>query len=176
MPLPSLPRKEQGPDTDLIHEQQGPPEEVHEQEGWDKEPLIQKLHPITIRPMFMSMRDVSSMSKWYAHDQFKAENQFKEVPARASKEAIASKQQLGKKYPNVDAIKWSNDCPKTYERGKPFLPNRDIQCLPLGMRKFHDWYLRVIPMTIDLIQARFPAGTFGGLAGKIVFDFSDFQT
>jgi hypothetical protein len=87
MPLPSPPRKEQGPDTNLIHEQQGPPEEVHEQEGWDKEPLIRKLHPITIRPMFMSMRDVSSMSKWYAHDQFKAENQFKEVPARASKEA-----------------------------------------------------------------------------------------
>jgi len=87
--------------------------------------------------------------------------------------AITSKQQPANKYPNVDAIKWSNDCSKTYERGKPFLPNRDIQRLPLGMRRFHDWYLRVIPTTIDLIQARFPAGTFGGPAGKTIFDFND---
>ena len=63
--------------------------------------------------------------------------------------------------------------PKTYERGKPFLPNRDIQRLPLGMRRFHDWYLCVLPMSIDLIQACFPTGTFGSPAEKIVFDFND---
>jgi hypothetical protein len=100
--------------------------EVHAQEGWDKEPPIQKLHPITIRPIFTSMRDVMSTCKWYTHEQFKPENHVKEVPSRASKEAVTSKQQLAKKYPNVDAIKWSKDCPKTYERGKPFLLNQDI--------------------------------------------------
>jgi hypothetical protein len=63
------------------------------------------------------MRDVTSTAKWYTHDQFKPENQLKGVPTRASEEAITSKQQPAKKYPNIDAIKWSNDCPKTYERG-----------------------------------------------------------
>ena len=64
---------------------------------------------------------------------------------------------------------------KKYERGKPFLPNRDIQRLPLGMRRFHDWYLHVLPTSIDFIQACFPTGTFGSLAEKIVFDFNDMQ-
>ena len=70
------------------------------------------------------MKDVSSVSKWYSHDQFKPENQVKKVPSRASKEAVTSKlHQTAKQYPNVDAIKWSKNYPKTYKRGKPFLPN-----------------------------------------------------
>ena len=73
------------------------------------------------------MKDISSVHKWYAHDQFKPENQVKKVPTRASEEAVTSKvHQIAKKYPNIDAIKWSKDYPKTYERGKPFLPNQDI--------------------------------------------------
>jgi hypothetical protein len=149
---------------------------VHAQKGWDKELQIQKLHPITIRPIFKPMRDVTLTVKWYAHDLFKPENQVKKVLARDSKEGVTSKQQPTKKYLNVDAIKWSNDYPKTYERGKPFLPNRDIQRLPLGIRRFHDWYLRVILTTIDLIQARFPAGAFRGPYEKIIFDFNDVWT
>jgi hypothetical protein len=99
---------------------------------------------------------------------------LKKVPTWASEEVITSKvHQTAKKYPNIDAIKWSKDCPKTYERGKPFLPNRDIQRLPLGMRRFHEWYLRVLLTSIDLVQACFPTGTFGSLAGKIIFDFND---
>jgi len=147
---------------------------VHAQEGWEKEPEIRKLQPINIRPIFKLMRDVTSTAKWYGHDQF---NQVKEVPAWASEEAVTSKvHQTIKKYPNIDAIKWSNDCPKIYERGKPFLLNRDIQRLPLGMRRFHDWYLRVLPTSIDFVQACFPTSTFGSPAGKIVFDFNDMQT
>ena len=54
---------------------------------------------------------------------FKPENQVKKVPTWAFEEAVTSKvHQIAKKYPNVDAIKWSKNCPKTYERGKPFLP------------------------------------------------------
>ena len=56
--------------------------------------------------------------------------------------------------------------------GFPFVEIRSLH-LPLGMRRFHDWYLHVLPTTIDLIQACFPAGTFGGLAEKIIFDFND---
>ena len=98
--------------------------------------------PINIRPVYVPVKDVSSVSKWYSHDQFKPENQVKQVPERGSEEAVTSKlHQIAKQYPNVDDIKWSKDCPKTYERGKPFIPNRDIQRLPLGMRRFHDWYL-----------------------------------
>ena len=68
------------------------------------------------------MKDVSSVHKWYAHDQFKPENQVKKVPTQAFEEAVTSKvHQTTKKYPNVDAIKWLKDCPKTYKRGKPFL-------------------------------------------------------
>ena len=102
---------------------------------------------------------------------------LKKVPTRASEEAVTSKvHQTAKKYLNVDVIKWSKDCPKTYERGKPFLSNRDIQRLPLGMRRFHDWYLRVFLTSIYLVQAYFPVGTFGSPAEKIIFDFNDMQT
>ena len=42
---------------------------------------------------------------------------LKKVPTWASEEAITSKvHQTAKKYPNVDAIKWSKDCLKTYEK------------------------------------------------------------
>lgn len=130
-----------------------------------------------IRPVFVPMNDVTNISKWYAHDQFKPENLVKKVPAHASKEAVTSKlHQAVKKYPNVEGIKWSKDCPKTYERGKSFLPNRVIQHMPLGMRKFHDWYLRVVPTKLDIIQAWYPVGTFGSPFGTIVFDFNDVHT
>ena len=151
-----------------IHEQRVPPEEGDAQEDEDvPEWELLKKHPITIRPVYVPIKDVSSMSKWYSHDQFKLENQVKKVPSQDSEEAVTSKlHQIAKQYPNVDAIKWSKDCLKTYERGKPFLPNWDIQCLALEMRRFHDWYLRVLPTSIDLIQACFPTGIFGSPAGK----------
>jgi hypothetical protein len=105
-----------------------PPEEGDAQEDEDvPEWELRKKHPIKVRPIYVPMRDVSSVHKWYVHDQFKLENQVKEIPKRASNEAVTSKlHKPAKKYPNVDAIKWSKDCPETYERGKPFLPNRDI--------------------------------------------------
>ena len=66
------------------------------------------------------MKDVSSVSKWYSHDQFKPENQFKKVPSRDSKEAVTSKlHQIAKQYPNVDAIEWSKDCPKNMKEASP---------------------------------------------------------
>ena len=103
------------------------------------------------------MKDVTLASKWYAHDQFKPKNQIKQVKGHASEKAIASKlHQTAKRYPEVDTIKWSKDYLEKYERGKLFLPNRVIQRLPHGMRRFHDWYLRVLLMSIDLVQACFP--------------------
>ena len=135
---------------------------------------LRKKIPINIRPVYVPVKDVSSVSKWYSHDQFKPENQVKQVPEQGSEEAVTSKlHQIIKQYPNIDDIKWSKDCLKTYERGKPFLPNRDIQCLPLGMRRFHDWYLRVLLTSIDLVQACFPVDTFGSPVGKIIFDSND---
>jgi hypothetical protein len=123
------------------------------------------------------MSDVASVHKWYAHDQFKLENQVKEVPAQGSKEAGDSKlHQAVKKYPDVESIKWSKDCPKKYERGKYFLPNRVIRQLPHHMRRFHYWYLRVIPTKLTIIQAIVPTGTFGAPEGTIAFDFDDIQT
>ena len=106
-----------------------------------------------------------STHKWYAHDQFKPENQVKEVPA--SDEALSCILQPTKRYPNVDATKWSKDYPRTYERGKPFLPNRDIQRLPLGMKRFHDWYLRVLQMKIQIIQACSPPTHLEAQKGKL---------
>jgi hypothetical protein len=119
-----------------------PPKEVHAQKGARKEPEIWQQIPITIRPIHTSIKDVTSMCKWYDHDQFKPENQVKEVPP--SKEALSCIRKPAKRYPNVDDTKWSKDCLKTYERGKPFQPNRDIQRLSLGMKRFHDWYLRAL--------------------------------
>ena len=134
---PSLPHKEQGPPSEHV-----PLEEVHAQEGARKEPEIRQQIPITIRPIYMPIKDIMSTCKWYGHDQFKHENQIKEVPP--SEEALSRIQKPAKRYPNVDDTKWSKDCPKTNERGKLFLPNRDIQRLPLGMKRFHDWYLRAL--------------------------------
>jgi len=119
-----------------------PLEEVHAQEGAHKEQKIWQRIPITIRPCYTLIKDISSMCKWYAHDQFKSRNQVRDVPP--SKEALSHFQKPTKRYPNVDATKWSKDCPKTYERGKSFLPNQDIQRLPLGMKRFHDWYLHAL--------------------------------
>jgi hypothetical protein len=110
------------------------------------------IHEINNRMRFVGMPDVVSVHKWYAHDQFKPENQVKEVPAQGSKEAGASKLHQGlKKYADVESMKWSKDCPKKYERGKNFLPNQVIQQLPHNMRRFHDWYLRVIPTKLMII-------------------------
>jgi hypothetical protein len=81
--------------------------------------------PIKIRPMYVGIKDVSSVHKWFGHDQFKPENQVKQVRAHASKEGVTSKLHHGvKKYPSVDTLKWSKDCPNKYKRGKNFLPNQ----------------------------------------------------
>jgi len=138
---------------------------------------LRKKHPIHIRPVYTPMKDVTSASKWYAHDQFKPENQIKQVKGHASEKAVTSKlHQTTKRYLEVDTIKWSKDYLEKYERGKLFLPNRVIQRLPHGMRRFHDWYLRVVPTKLEIIQAYVPAGTFGSPSGLIVFDFNDVQT
>jgi hypothetical protein len=47
--------------------------------------------------------------------------------------------------------------------------------MPIGMRKFHDWYLRAQSMGLNDIKATFSEDTFGGTAGKILFDFQDMQ-
>ena len=68
-----------------------PPEEVHAQEAASEELEIRKKHPITLRPIYVTIKDVSSVHKWYTHDQFKPENQVKKVSIRASEEAVTSK-------------------------------------------------------------------------------------
>jgi len=132
--------------------------------------------PIKIRPSYVGINDVSSMHKWMAHDQFKPKNQVKEFRAPASEEGTTSKLHKGfNKYPAIDNLKWSNDCSDKYEKGKNFLPNRVIQCLPRGMRKFHDWYLRAQITELEILQAWIPAGTFGALGGQIAVEFKDIQ-
>ena len=85
-PQPSPARKEQVHDempqssqqAQPIHEQRVPPEEGDAQKDEDvPEWELQKKHPITIRLIYVSMKDVSSVHKWYSHDQFKPENQVK---------------------------------------------------------------------------------------------------
>ena len=67
--------------TQPIHEQRVPPEEGDAQEDEDvPEWVLQKKHPITIKSIYVPMKDVSSVHKWYAHDQFKPENQVKKSP------------------------------------------------------------------------------------------------
>ena len=82
MPQPSLARTEQVHDelpqssqqAQPIHEQRVPTEEGDAQEDDVPEWELRKKHPITIRSVYVSMKDVSSVSKWYSHDQFKHEN------------------------------------------------------------------------------------------------------
>ena len=172
---------EQGPDVPPEPSQQarpipkqGLPSEKEDEGAHESE--AQKKIPYHTRPMFAPMKDVSLIDKWFAHDQFKLENQVKNVYARASEPPDTSKlHQEVKKYPNVDEIKWTKDVPKEYERGKHFLPNRIMQRMPIGMRKFHDWYLRAHLTRLNEIKAVFPEGTFGGIAGDLMFDFEDMQ-
>ena len=85
-PQPSLAHTEQVHDempqssqqAQPIHEQRVPPEEGDAQEDEDMpEWKLRKKHPITIRLIYVPMKDVLSVHKWYAHDQFKPENQVK---------------------------------------------------------------------------------------------------
>jgi hypothetical protein len=101
------------------------PSEGHAKEDKDvPEWELGKKYPKHVRPVYVPMKDVMSLHKWYAHDRFKPKNQLKQVKAHAFEEAITSKLHLAvKKYPDIDAIKWSKDCPKTYESGKLFLQN-----------------------------------------------------
>jgi hypothetical protein len=176
-PQEELAHKEQEPLQETSREEQMPTREHHaEEDGW-KEAEIRKKHPIHVRPIFVPMKDVTSMTKWYAHDQFKPENLVKEVPKqRVSEEGITSKPRPTKKYPNMEGIKWTKQCPKIYQRGKNFLPNRIIQDLPVGMRKFHDWYLHACKTDINVISACFPDYTFGFTSGVIGANFDDIQT
>ena len=89
MPQPSLARTEQvhheipqsSQQAQPIHEQRVPPEEGDAQEDEDvPEWELRKKHPITIRPVYVLIKDVSSVSKWFPHDQFKPENQVKKSP------------------------------------------------------------------------------------------------
>jgi hypothetical protein len=97
------------------------PSEKEDEGAYESE--ARKKIPYHTRPMFTSMKDVSLIDKWFAHDQFKPENQVN-IYARASELPDTSKlHHEVKKYPNVDEIKWTEDVPKEYKRGKPFLPN-----------------------------------------------------
>ena len=87
-PQPSLAHTEQVHDempqssqqAQLIHEQRVPPEEGDAQEDEDvSEWGLRKKHPITIMLVYVPMKDASSVSKWFFHDQFKPENQVKKV-------------------------------------------------------------------------------------------------
>ena len=73
-------------------------------------------------------------------------------------------QNLGRRTRELEAFKIVSSRNRLYKDRYQLIPWR-----------FHDWYLRVLPTSIDLIQACFPTGTFGSPARKIVFDFNDMQ-
>jgi hypothetical protein len=62
------------------------------------------------------------------------------------------------------------------EESLSYPTGRSGQYLPLGMKRFHDWYLRALTMDIEIIEAKYPSTTFGGPKGKIAFSFDDIQT
>jgi hypothetical protein len=70
-----------------VPSQEGHAREAEDMPEWE----VQNKIPKKIRPVFVGMPDVASVHKWYAHDQFKPENQVKKVPAQGSKEADDSK-------------------------------------------------------------------------------------
>jgi hypothetical protein len=78
-----------------------------------------------------------------------------------------------RRYPNVDAIKDTPDCPKSYVRGKHFLPIRSLPHFPKGMQIFHERYLHACKTDVNCIQARYPEYSFGSASGILVFDFED---
>ncbi|XP_066392050.1 uncharacterized protein [Miscanthus floridulus] len=180
---------ESSPTPTAVHPRERPvedgevysPAHDHDHHTLETSPPPQNKIPIKIRPSYVGINDVSSVHKWMAHDQFKPKNQVKEFRASAfeegtTEEGTTSKLHKGfNKYLAVDNLKWSDDCPDKYEKGKNFLPNRVLQCLPRGMRKFHDWYLRAQITELEILQAWIPAGTFGALGGQIAVEFKDIQ-
>jgi len=55
----------------MLDTEEGDAQEDEDVLEWE----LRKKHPITIRPIYVPMKDVSLVHKWYAHDQFKSENQ-----------------------------------------------------------------------------------------------------
>jgi len=175
-PQPSPARPEQGHYEMAQSSQQAPP--THEQrlppvcEAREKIPIMIRSTGST---SFVDM-NVPGMYKWNAHDQFKPENQglnkfAYRMPTNTSDYTTV------KKYPYVETIKWSKDCPKEYVRGKSFLPNRILCNMPYGMRRFHDWYyLHVTRTKLNVLEGVILAHIFGGPALGIAFDFSDIQS
>jgi len=107
--------------------------------------------------MFEPMKDVSYIDQWFARAQYKPKNKVIEVYACASEPSNTSKlHELVKKYPNVEDIKWTKDCQNKYVRGKPFQPNRIMQCMPIGMRKFHGWYLCAESTRLNIHKSYLP--------------------
>ena len=127
--------------------------------------------PTLIRPF--EHTEAPGVAKWLAVDRHRSKGK-----APRAETTVTSKRQppLKRRYPNVEAIKETPDCPKRYQRGKNFLPNRTLQLCPRGMKMFHDWYLRALSTDVNVITARFPENTFGGPVGTIAFDFDDVQT
>jgi hypothetical protein len=100
-----------------VPSQEGLAREAEDGPEWE----VRNKIPKKIRPVFVRIRDVASVHKWYAHDQFKPENQVKEVSAQGSKEVDDSKlHQAVKKYLDVESIEWSKDCPKNMKEARIF--------------------------------------------------------
>jgi hypothetical protein len=165
-PHPCPARTEQGHEEMAQSSKQAPQthEQGHAREGEDVPQCeAQKMIPVMIRSIgskcFVDMPK-SNMYKWYGHDMFKPQNQG---PNTFAHRIIVdpSEHKPAWKYTDVEKIKWSKECPKEYTRGKHFLPNRVLCNLPLGIKRFHDWYfLHVARIELDMVEAIVPSKTF----------------
>ncbi|BAF21376.2 Os07g0415600 [Oryza sativa Japonica Group] len=68
----------------------------------------------------------------------------------------------------------SNEVPKEYEYGKPFLPFNLMCELPWPMRLMHEWYLRASELGLGMITVHVPEGAFkDGPNANFAFSFKD---
>ncbi|BAH94790.1 Os10g0199200 [Oryza sativa Japonica Group] len=70
---------------------------------------------------------------------------------------------------------WTSDeVPKEYEYGKPFLPFNLMCELPWPMRLMHEWYLRASELGLGMITVHVPGGAFkDGPNANFAFSFKD---
>ena len=120
-PLEHGPDGKRDPSQQARQEQQGPPSEkqgecVPSEKQGERVPESEsrKKIPYHTRPVYVPMKGFATIrDKWFARDKFLREHQIKSQYARDSEPTDTSTlHQLPKKYPNIEAINWTEDCPK----------------------------------------------------------------
>ena len=100
------------------------------------------------------------------------------APTKARKEIdLILDQSFYKTIIGLDDIPDLPDCPRTYEHGKPFLPDWAFahEEVPGEMRRFHGWYKKACRLGVREVSVHIPGEVLQTLAKTTIVDFLKFH-